>query len=151
MGTEVSGGLPTYSIAQSASNSVFGRLEYNFAERYFISGLLRNDASSRFGENNRNALFWAVGGMWNIKNETFLRDNQTISDLSLKVSYGTQGNSGIGDYNHRQYMAAGSAYGGYTTWMVSGIGNPDLMWESQNTLTVGANIELWKKLSLSIE
>ena len=49
--------------------------------------------------------------MWNIKNETFLRDNQTISDLSLKVSYGTQGNSGIGDYNHRQYMAAGSAYG----------------------------------------
>lgn len=151
MGTEVSGGLPTYSIAQSASNSVFGRLEYNFAERYFISGLLRNDASSRFGENNRNALFWAVGGMWNIKNETFLRDNQTISDLSLKVSYGTQGNSGIGDYNHRQYMAAGSAYGGYTTWMVSGIGNPDLMWESQNTLTVGANIELWRKLSLSIE
>lgn len=151
MGSEVAGGLPTYSIAQSASNSVFGRVEYNFAERYFISGLLRNDASSRFGENNRNALFWAVGGMWNIKNEVFLRDNQTITDLSFKVSYGTQGNSGIGDYNNYQYMAPSSAYGGYTTWMVSNVGNPNLMWESQSTLNIAADIQLWRKLSLTFE
>lgn len=151
MGSEVAGGLPTYSITQSASNSVFGRVEYNYAERYFISALLRNDASSRFGENNRNALFWAVAGMWNIKEEAFLRDNQTISDLSFKVSYGTQGNSGIGDYNHRRYMSPSSAYGGYTTWMVSNVGNPNLMWESQGTLNIAANIELWRKLSIGVE
>lgn len=151
MGSEVYGGLPTYSISKSAANSVFGRVEYNYAERYYIDALLRNDASSRFGEDNRNALFWAVGAMWNIKGEEFLRDNQTISDLSFKVSYGTQGNSGIGDYAHRRYMAPSSAYGGYTTWMVSNVGNPGLMWESQGTLNIAANIELWRKLTLNVE
>lgn len=150
MGTQVVG-LPAYGISKSANNSVFGRLEYDYAERYFVNVLLRNDASSRFGENNRNALFWAAGAMWNIKNETFLRDNETVSELSFKVSYGTQGNSAIGDYDHMRYLGAGSAYGGATTWMIANIGNPNLTWESQATLNIAASVQLWRKLSLDVE
>lgn len=150
MGTEVNG-LPSYGVSKSANNSVFGRLEYDYAERYFVNALLRNDASSRFGANNRNALFWAAGAMWNVKNETFLRDNETISELSFKVSYGTQGNSAIGDYAHQRLLSPGYAYGGASTWMIGNIGNPNLTWESQETLNIAASIQLWRKLSLDVE
>lgn len=150
LGTD-SSGIPSYSLSKSAFNSVFGRLEYDYDNRYFVNVVLRNDASSRFGENNRNALFWSAGAMWNIKNEAFLRDNQTISDLSLKVSYGTQGNAGIGNYAHQRYLSYGTAYGSQTTWMLASIGNPDLTWESQSTLNIAASIQLWRKLTLDVE
>lgn len=150
MGTDTNG-LPAYSSSKSAFNSVFGRLEYDYDNRYFVNVVLRNDASSRFGEKNRNALFWSAGAMWRIKSEAFLRDNQTISDLSLKVSYGTQGNAGIGNYAHQRYLSYGTAYGGQTSWMLASIGNPNLTWESQSTLNIAASIQLWRKLSLDVE
>ncbi len=150
MGLE-SSGVPSYSTSAWASNSLFARAEYNYKERYFVDALVRNDATSRFGENDRNAIFWAAGVMWNIKNEEFLRDNRTISDLSVKVSYGTQGNSAIGNYAHLQYLGAGSAYGGQTTWMLANMGNPNLTWESQSTLNVGLNIQFLRKITLGLE
>lgn len=150
LGTDTSG-VPSYSLGKSAFNSVFGRIEYDYDNRYFANVVLRNDASSRFGENNRNALFWSVGAMWSIKQEAFLRDNQTISDLNFKVSYGTQGNAGIGNYAHQRYLSYGSAYGGATSWMLASIGNPDLTWESQSTLNIAASIQLWRKLTLDVE
>ena len=84
-GTEISG-LPSYSNSEYAFNSVFGRIEYNYDNRYFIDGLVRNDGSSRFGANNRNATFWAAGAMWKLSNEAFLKDSETLNDLSVKVS-----------------------------------------------------------------
>ena len=150
MGTE-SDGLPSYSRSQFASNSVFGRVEYDYANRYFFDVALRNDASSRFAKDDRNALFWSVGAMWNIKNEAFLRDNMTITDLSLRASYGTQGNSGIADYAFYQYLAPGSPYDGQTSWGLANPGNPSLSWEKQGLLTIGVDIELWRKLSLEVQ
>ena len=150
MGTE-SDGRPSYSRSQFASNSVFGRVEYDYANRYFFDVALRNDASSRFAKDDRNALFWSVGAMWNIKNEAFLKDNTTISDLSLRASYGTQGNSGIADYAFYQYLAPGYPYDGQTVWALANPGTPNLQWEKQGLLTIGANIELWSKLSLEVQ
>ena len=150
-GTEVSA-LPSYSLSQYAYNSVFGRVEYDFAEKYFVDGSVRYDACSRFGANNRGATFWSVGGMWNLKKETFLADNDIVSDLSLKVSYGTQGNSGIGNYTQYETIVSSRyPYNGSASWVLSNAGNSSLAWEKQGTLTVGAHIELWKKLRLNVE
>ncbi len=144
-------GLPSYSQSKYAYNSVFGRLEYNFDDRYFIDGLVRNDASSRFGTNNRNATFWAVGAMWKISNEAFLKDSSTLDDLSVKVSYGTQGNSGIGNYAQYEYISSGSPYDGVKTWYLANVGNPNLAWETQKTLSVAAMVKLWRKLTIEAE
>ncbi|MDE5579208.1 MAG: TonB-dependent receptor [Alistipes sp.] len=150
-GTEVSA-LPSYSLSQYAYNSVFGRVEYDFAEKYFVDGSVRYDACSRFGANNRGATFWSVGGMWNLKKEAFLADNDLVSDLSLKVSYGTQGNSGIGNYTQYETIVSSRyPYNGSASWVLSNAGNSSLAWEKQGTLTVGAHIELWKKLRLNVE
>lgn len=149
MGSEVSA-LPSYGISQSASNSVFGHLEYNFDERYFFDVTLRNDASSRFAKEKRNAFFYSVGAKWNVKRESFLRDNETISDLGLSVSYGTQGNSDIGSYAYLRYLGASSAYDGTTTWALAALGDPNLTWEKQSILSVNLDIQLWKKLRVEL-
>ncbi|MDR2907599.1 MAG: SusC/RagA family TonB-linked outer membrane protein, partial [Bacteroidales bacterium] len=80
--------------SSSASLSFFGRLDYSFDNRFYADFSLRNDASSRFGAKNRNAQFWSIGGMWNMTNEKFIKSTGFITDAKLKVSYGTQGNSG---------------------------------------------------------
>ena len=148
-GTDLTG-IPTYSLGEYAFNSVFGRVEYNFAEKYFVDASIRNDASSRFGAQNRNALFWSAGAMWNVKKEAFLADSDVISNLSVKASYGTQGNSGIGNY--LQYATLGATtYNGNNGWNLASAGNPMLGWEEQRTLTIGAEIELWKKLRLQVD
>ncbi len=149
-GTELSG-LPSYSSSKYAFNSVFGRVEYNYNNRYFVDGLVRNDACSRFGSNNRNAIFWAVGAMWKASNEEFLKDSEILDDLSFKVSYGTQGNSGIGNYAQYEYISSGSPYDGIKTWYLANVGNPNLAWEKQNTLSVAAMVKLWNKLTVEAE
>lgn len=150
-GTEVSA-MPSYSLGKYAYNSVFGRAEYDFAEKYFIDGSVRYDACSRFGANNRGATFWSVGGMWNLKKEDFLADNTAVSDLALKISYGTQGNSDIGNYTQYETIVSSRyPYNGSASWVLNNAGNSSLAWEKQGTLTVGANIELWKRLRLGVE
>lgn len=145
-------GLPNYSTGEYAYNSVFARAEYDFAERYFVDGSVRYDACSRFGAENKGAIFWSVGAMWNIKNEAFLSDVKQITALALKASYGTQGNSSIGNYSQYQLVAPSSyPYDREYAMGFASMGNPYLAWEKQSTLTIGANIELWRKLSLSID
>lgn len=150
-GTELTS-LPTYSTGKYAYNSVFGRIEYDFKERYFIDGSVRYDACSRFGVDNRGATFWSVGAMWNLSNEEFLRDNRTVSNLSLKVSYGTQGNSGIGNYDQYETLSVSKyTYNGNQAWGISSPGNPRLAWEQQGLWTIGASATLWRRLTLGVD
>ena len=79
--------------------SFFTQLSYDFSERYFVDLVLRNDASSRFGKNKRNGLFWSLGLLWKAKKENFLKNVEWIDELDLKASYGTQGNSSIPPYS----------------------------------------------------
>ena len=150
-GTEIAY-IPQYTLSKYAYNSVFGRVEYDYQEKYFVDGSVRYDSSSRFGEDNRGATFWSVGAMWNLSKEHFLRNNRTVSDLSLKLSYGTQGNSGIGDYDQYEVIAASQyPYNGNPAWNLSSAGNPQLAWEQQGILTVGASATLWRKLTLGVD
>lgn len=130
--------------------SYFGRLEYNFRNKYFLDGSFRQDQSSRFGTNNRTANFWSVGAMWKAKDEAFFSKIKWLTDLNFKISYGTQGNSSIGNYLS-QGLVATISYGGVGGWSISQPGNPELGWENQSKLTIGTNFSLWNRARFTIE
>jgi TonB-linked SusC/RagA family outer membrane protein len=132
--------------------SYFSRLEYNFRNRYFLDGSFRQDQSSRFGVDNRTANFWAVGAMWKAKQESFFNRINWLSDLTVKASYGTQGNSSIGNYESQATLSSsGNAYAGASGFAVSNPGNPELGWEKQSLLTVGFNFSLFNRARFNVE
>ena len=138
-------------MSQSRFLSFFGRLDYSVLDKYFFDASVRNDACSRFGANNRNATFWAVGGMWKIKAEDFMYSVSAVNDLNFKVSYGTQGNASIGDYQHLGLISSTSKYMDTNTKVLSQPENPSLTWEQQALFTVGVNGRLFNRLDFNLE
>lgn len=131
--------------------SFFSQMSYDYREKYFIDLVLRNDASSRFGKNKRNGLFWSVGLLWKAKKEDFLKDISWLDLLDIKASYGTQGNSSIPPYAIESYSGkVGQKKGGMSMGFIS-LGNPDLGWERQSKLTVGTKVRLWNTLEVNLE
>lgn len=131
-------------------NSFFGRLEYDYDNRYFAEVTLRNDASSRFGVNNQNAFFWAAGLMWKAKHEAFLRDVKWLDNLDVKFSVGTSGNSDLAqangyqdNYMHRVQVGSATPYNGGTSFVFTNPGNPNLTWEKQLKYSLGFNFGLF--------
>lgn len=122
--------------------SYFGRLDYNYSEKYFADFSVRRDGSSRFGTDKRYANFWAVGAMWNAKKESFLQDIDLLSSLNIKFSYGTSGNSDIGNYDNLALVGA-TQYNSSTGWNISTPGNPKLGWEEQTKATLGVKFSLY--------
>lgn len=139
------------SFTESQFLSFFGRIDYALMNKYFFDASIRNDSCSRFGPNNKNATFWAAGGMWKMKSESFLQDAYWLTDLNAKVSYGTQGNASIGNY---QYLALIGSMSDYATGSSLGLAQPsnfDLTWEKQSLLTVGVNGRLLDRVDFNIE
>ena len=116
--------------------SFFGRINYALNDKYFADFSIRNDASSRFGKDNRNAIFMSGGLMWNMKKESFLEDVNFLSDLKLKASIGTTGNSSIGNYDHLALVGT-NLYNAQGGWKINTPGNGDLGWEKQTLANIG--------------
>ena len=131
--------------------SFFGRADYSFDNRVFVDASLRNDASSRFSKNHKNAMFWAVGAMWNLKNEQFLKNTSWLNSLQFKVSYGTQGNAGIGNYASLATVGETTKYNQAAGWVLANSGNPDLTWETQTKLTIAVNTRVFDRLNVGVE
>lgn len=120
--------------------SFFGRLNYNFMERYLLTATLRRDGSSRFSENNRWGLFPSAALAWTISNEPFMKATENVlSKLKLRLGYGVTGQQEIGDY---QYITSYSfstnpntTYLGTTLLKPNGY-SPDLRWEQTTTYNV---------------
>lgn len=131
----------TYDVSESMSQtrylSFFGRVDYGLMDKYYFDASVRNDACSRFGPNNKRATFWAAGAMWKIKHEDFMRDQYWLTDLNLKASYGTQGNSSIGDYQYYALVGESSKYQEESSLVLGQPSNYGLTWEKQGLLTVG--------------
>lgn len=133
--------------------SWFGRLNYNFNEKYYFSVSLRTDGSSRFQKEHRWGTFWSVGGNWRISNEAFMKDITWVNNLALKVSYGEQGNDNIGSY----YAWQGLYDLSWTNEnnpgaMPSTLQNTDLTWEKNGNLNVGIEALLFdQRLSINAE
>ncbi|MRX48431.1 SusC/RagA family TonB-linked outer membrane protein [Pedobacter puniceum] len=129
--------------------SFFSRADYNFKRKYFFEFTIRADGSSRFGENNRWGYFPSVGGAWRIHEENFLKDLSTLSNLKLRVSYGTTGNQGgINDFASNGLWTGGFGYadalGGAELPGTAPlqIANPNLKWETTSQFSTGLDIGL---------
>ena len=127
--------------------SYFGRISYNYAERYMAEVTVRGDASSRFGPKNKWGVFPSVSLGWNIKNEPFMKNARVLSALKLRASYGVNGNDNIDDFSYAVYTASGNnavfGSGGSGTETIvsgtkpSGLANPDAKWEESHQFDIG--------------
>ena len=118
--------------------SYFGSAEYSYNQRYFLSASVRTDGSSRFHPDNRWGTFWSFGGSWKIYQEAFLEEaaNSWLSNLSLRASYGAQGNDNVGYYAYQELYSVGS-FLGETTLHTSRLATPDLSWETNLNFNIG--------------
>ena len=137
--------------SQSAFRSFFGHADYTLLEKYIFDATVRYDQSSRFGANNRGATFWSIGGLWKLKREEFLRSVVWLNDLNFKVSYGTQGNASIGDYDRLPLLGPGGTYNGQTSLFFSQPESPDLRWEQQALLTIALTGKVLDAFDFDVE
>ncbi|MDR1980588.1 MAG: TonB-dependent receptor [Tannerellaceae bacterium] len=139
---------PTSSASEAVLNSVIGRVNYTFKNRYNLTATFRADGSSRFAANHKWGYFPSVGLSWNVNEEAFLRGNKTISDLKLRASIGTVGNQEIGNYQYEATYGTTNNYS-FNNELVVGyirnnLENPDLKWEQTVAYNVGFDLSLFK-------
>lgn len=150
----VLGKVETFKISQ------FGSVKYVFDDRYIVSGTVRRDGSSRFGENNKYGIFPSASLAWNAKNEKFLTDSKYVSNLKLRASWGVNGNDQIADYSYlssfvnntvgnvvefSDYNISGTGIGTSGGVLQSRQANPDLKWESTEQYNVGFDLGFFKE------
>jgi TonB-dependent starch-binding outer membrane protein SusC len=118
--------------------SYFARVNFNFKDKYYLTGTFRADGSSKFGTNNKYGYFPSVGAKWQISNEDFMRSSTTFSSLALRASWGLTGN---------QEFPAGASKEqfGLTSYNTAGqtiVANPNLKWETTSSFNIGVDYSL---------
>ncbi|TAJ11512.1 SusC/RagA family TonB-linked outer membrane protein [Marinilabiliaceae bacterium JC017] len=149
----LSGVSKNQSVGGNASDysgiSMFTRANYSYNGRYYVSGSLRRDGSSRFGPNNKWALFGSASLGWAISREEFFNVS-FINNLKLRASYGTTGNSSIGYYSY--YGLYGSSiYNSNGGLRPDQIANPDLQWESAETSNLALDFGFFNRINGTVE
>ena len=136
-------GLPTSSIEPSSLVSQFANGTYSFKNRYFLSGSVRNDRSSRFGA-VKDGQFWSVGAGWDLYKEKFFNINW-IHDLKLRGSYGCTGNSiGLSNYGAYGLYDITTSYNDQPGMTFSQLKNDALTWEKNYPLNFGLDVSFLK-------
>jgi TonB-linked SusC/RagA family outer membrane protein len=127
--------------------SYAGRFIYNFNRKYLFTAAVRQDASSRFGPNNRFALFPSFSLGWRLAEEPFLKDNLaklSINELKLRGGYGRTGNANIGSFAYINSIALNTNYASGSTrtfgTQQKGFANPDLTWEKNDQTSLGLDL-----------
>lgn len=130
--------------------SFFGIVDYNYDNRFFVQGTVREDGSSLFGSKNKWGLFWSASASWNVSNEKWFLGVKPVDLLKIRASYGLNGNNGIAAYR---------AYGVYTPTSYNGVvgmrpsrpSNDYLSWEKNATWNVGVDFGLINRIHGSID
>jgi len=149
--------------AEWALFSLFGKIDYNYADRYLVSATLRRDQTSRLHKDNNSGVFPAFSAAWRLSQEKFFPENQVVTDLKLRAAWGQNGNSAISDnyayYTRYAYNLRHGSYdlNGTNNSVVPGIvaassGNRDLKWETTTQTNIGFDAQLFQgALSLSFD
>ena len=148
-GTTVAPGDLGDSFGEEVANSLFANAEYNYKEKYYVTGSIRRDGSSKFAPGHRWGTFWSAGLKWDAKKENFLKNVSWLDALSLSANYGTTGNdSGAGAYDYYGLFGNGSNYNGEGSITISQASNYTLTWETVSKFNLGLNIGLFDRLNL---
>jgi len=125
-----------------AMESFLGRVNYSYADKYFLQGAFRADGSGNFGPENRWGYFPSVSAAWRISEEPFMQSIGIINELKLRVETGLTGNQGDGGRIWSPLNAIGTPWG--TGFLVGRYGNTGLKWEETRTDNIGFNLSLLK-------
>jgi TonB-linked SusC/RagA family outer membrane protein len=147
------------SASEVALRSVFGRVKYDFRNKYYLQGNLRYDKSSRFKREYRGALFPSISAGWTVSEEPFLQDNAWLSFLKLRGSFGEVGNERIGNYPYQATISFSNAlfYQNGVVVPLNGGGQVDyavenISWETTRTVDVGLDAAFLKnRLTLAAD
>lgn len=131
--------------SKSGLLSYFGRINYNYRDRYLVQVAGRIDGSSRFGTNQKYGFFPTVSGGWRISNESFMKNQTFIDDLKLRASIGVSGSQeGLGnDFPSLATYATGVNYGTEPGIAASTLSNKDLSWEATTQTNIGLDLSLF--------
>lgn len=139
--------LQRYGLA-----SFFGKAEYDYANRYFLSGSVRADGSSRFHPDYRWGQFYSLGGAWQISSESFMENTKDwLQNLKLKASYGEVGNDRVQGYYAYQGLYRPYGYAGNAGVVLSKFSNDKIKWEANIQSNIGLEFTLFNRLSGSVE
>ena len=142
--------MPTYSSSKYEYLSFFGRVDYALMNKYFFNFTVRNDKSSRFGADNRAANFLSGGVMWRLSDETFMAATKSwLTDLQVKYSVGSTGNSEIGNYRSLG-LTATTQYNGDAGLVIQQPSNKELGWEKQIQSNVGLTARLFDRVNIDV-
>lgn len=123
--------------------SFFGNAEYNYKRTYFVSASLRSDGSSRFAPSNRWGTFWSFGASWRIISEKWMESASSwLDNLTLRASYGAQGNDNVGYYAYQALYSIGS-FMGQNALHNSRLATPELKWETNLNANIGLDFSLF--------
>lgn len=151
-GTTVAPGDLGDSFGEEVANSLFANAEYNYKEKYYVTGSIRRDGSSKFAPGHRWGTFWSAGAKWDLKKEDFLKDVEWLNDLSLSVNYGTTGNdSGTDSYGYFGSYGVGGLYNGESSLGIASMSNPDLTWETTAKWNVGLNFSIFDRAHFQVD
>ena len=132
------------AISEYTFLSYFGIADFNYQDRFIVSGSYRRDGSSRFGSNDRWGNFWSVGASWNVDREKFMESVEFIDQLKLRGSFGYNGNGGIGNYDWFPSYAFSASYNSIPGSIPGNVGNLDLSWEINKPLNIGLDVSVLK-------
>lgn len=143
------------NASEWAIMSYLGRVNYSFSNKYYLTGTIRRDGSSRFGVDNRWGWFPSAALAWRISNENFLKDSKTINNLKLRLGYGITGNQEIGNYSFS------SSYNTYlynfnntyvSAVLPTVLPNPNVKWEGQEQYNAGFDLDMFNnRISLIVD
>ena len=134
--------------------SFYGRASYSYNSKYMLQATVRRDGSSVFGKGNQWGTFPSVSVAWNVTEEDFMKDQNVIDNLKLRLGYGVSGNAmGFGAYSAvATYGSTGNIDNGYVMLGATKLANPDLKWETTGMFNVGVDFGFFDgRLSGSIE
>ncbi|MFH1118308.1 MAG: TonB-dependent receptor [Bacteroidota bacterium] len=156
IGNGVGNNITTQDEYASTLASFFGRANYDYKSRYYVSATIRRDGSSRFTGDNKWGTFYSVSGGWVLKEEDFLADVNWLQNLKLRAGYGAIGNQEIRLYANKDIISPFFNYpfGGISSegYAQTALGNENLKWETSYQYNGGIDAEIWKgALALSAD
>lgn len=134
-----------------ASWAAFAQAQYDYAKRYFVTATFRAEASSTFAPEHRIGYFPSVAASWLISNEDFMKEQEVVSFLKLRASYGITGNNNIPEYKYLATYALNSLYQNKVSATPSRLANPLLHWETANMAAVGIDLTFIDRIDMSID
>ncbi|MBF4506786.1 TonB-dependent receptor [Flavobacterium sp. JLP] len=147
----------TSDLIQHKVTSLFARLNYDYKEKYLVTGVIRRDGSTRFGDNNKFGVFPSFSLGWVVSKEDFWKENEFVNTLKIRGGYGVVGNDQVADFRYISLVSGGYNYAlGNTGTITTGyanvtLDNPDLKWEETSQTSIGFDAKLFNDFNFTFD